>query len=245
MSGPARALRERQRILDENERRRVEVDAALYSNDDPAERLAVEGRVAGALRLLADVGYDPEAPGLRLEVGVGSAGWLPIFDRWQVPPQQQVGFDLDLVRVRDAHRRHPSALLGVGDGTSLPLADGCAQLVVTSTVFSSILDETVQAAVASEIERVLGRGGALVLYDLRVDNPRNPNVRGVRPRHLERLFPHLDGPVRSIGLAPPVSRRVAPRSPALARWLEKVPLLRTHLLAVLRKGKPPATEVDA
>ena len=89
--------------------------------------------------------------------------------------------------------------------------------------------------VAQEIFRVLRPGGALLWYDLAVNNPQNPHVRGVRAGQIRELFPQLHGSVKSLTLAPPISRALAPRSWLLATVLESVSLLHTHLLAVLVK----------
>ena len=88
-------------------------------------------------------------------------------------------------------------------------------------------------AIAAEITRVLRPGGALLWYDLRVPNPRNPNVRPVSRRELAALFPGLVGPVETATLAAPLARHVAPWSELVAGALERCPWLRTHLLAVL------------
>jgi hypothetical protein len=122
----------------------------------------------------------------------------------------------------------------------MPWADGVYRLVITSTVFTSIRDREVQGLLAREITRLIAPSGALLWYDFAYNNPRNRNVRGVSRRRLRALFPGLDGPIRSVTLAPPIARLVAPRSRALAQMLEAVPLLRTHLLAVLVKKEPRA-----
>jgi len=62
-------------------------------------------------------------------------------------------------------------------------------------------------------------------------------VRGIGRQELAALFPGFRGPVRTIALAPPLARRIVPRAELLARFLEAVPFLRTHLIAVLVKGK--------
>jgi len=136
-----------------------------------------------------------------------------------------------------AREAFPSADLRVGDASRLPWPDATFRLVVASTTFSSILDPVLRRLVAAEAVRVLAPGGALLWYDLKVDNPRNPNVRGVGRRELAELFPELAGPVRSAALAPPIARAVAPASWLLADFLEAFPFLRTHLIAVLVKGQ--------
>jgi hypothetical protein len=108
--------------------------------------------------------------------------------------------------------------------------------VIASTTFSSILDPGVRRLVAGEAARVLAPGGAVLWYDLRVNNPSNPNVRRVERHELAGLFPGLTGPIRTATLAPPLARRLLPGAEILARVLEAVPFLRTHLIAVLVKG---------
>jgi ubiquinone/menaquinone biosynthesis C-methylase UbiE len=130
----------------------------------------------------------------------------------------------------------PLADLRVGDATALPWESNSFQLVVASTVLTSILDQEVRALVANEITRVLGPGGALVWYDFAFNNASNPSVRKVNRAELKRLFPQLAGRIRSLTLAPPLARMVAPRSWVLATILEMIPFLRTHLFAVLVKS---------
>jgi len=79
---------------------------------------------------------------------------------------------------------------------------------------------------------LLRPGGALLWYDFRIDNPRNRNVKGIRRAEILDLFPGLQGDVRSLTLAPPLSRTLVPVSRVLATLLSAIPLLRTHLLAV-------------
>jgi ubiquinone/menaquinone biosynthesis C-methylase UbiE len=154
---------------------------------------------------------------------------------WGLSRKDLFGIDLDLATVREVSQRIGADNLAVGDAVRIPWPDGTFQLVVASTVFTSILDDGVRQAAANEISRVLACGGALLWYDFNVDNPQNAHVRRVRRRDLLTLFPRLKGKVRSVTLAPPLARLVAPRSWTLATLLELIPPLRTHLLAVLRK----------
>jgi ubiquinone/menaquinone biosynthesis C-methylase UbiE len=175
-------------------------------------------------------------PGVRcLEVGCGRIGWLGELLTWGVRESDLSGIDIDERRLRDAQASLPAADLRVGEGTSLPWNSNTFGLVVASTVFSSILDREVRVLVAREIERVLAPGGALLWYDMRIDNPANPHVRGLTARRVRELFSGLDGHVKSVTLAPPVARIVAPRSWVLATLLEGLPPLRSHLLGVLVK----------
>jgi ubiquinone/menaquinone biosynthesis C-methylase UbiE len=230
-----RIAAESERIRDEYRRRDRDVRRLRYAPWDPAEMLmrANRKRLAAGLLHGAHVFPGPGAP--CLEVGCGRLGWLADLLTWGVREGDLSGIDLDASRLADARASLPAADLRVGDGTRLPWGDESFALVVTSTVFSSILDPEVRRLVAREVARVLRPGGALLWYDLRVDNPRNHQVRGIGRAELARLFPDLTVTLRSATLAPPLARLVAPRSWALATLIETIPLARTHFVGVLVK----------
>ena len=79
-------------------------------------------------------------------------------------------------------------------------------------MLSSILDDGVRHAIASEMLRVLRPGGAVLWYDIRVDNPDNPDVRRVARDEIEALFPGCRVALTRATLAPPLTRLLAPRA---------------------------------
>jgi hypothetical protein len=83
--------------------------------------------------------------------------------------------------------------------------------------------------------RVLAPGGAIFWYDFFVDNPANPNVRGVRRREIETLFPGCQVELRRATLAPPLAQRVVPVSWILGTVLESLRVFDTHYLGVIRR----------
>ncbi len=226
---------EQARILAENRRRETEIPSDRFEPWQPSELFIRSSRGRRAATMLRTAGVFPGPGSACLEIGYGSLGWLGQLLSWGVRTGDLHGIELDASRAAEAHRRFPGADLRIGDATALPWTDGRFALVVASTVFTSILDAAVRTEVAREILRVLAPGGALLWYDFRVNNPSNPNVRRVDRRELAGLFPGLRGDVRSVTLAPPVGRLVAPVSWLLAELMEAVPILRTHLLAVLVK----------
>jgi ubiquinone/menaquinone biosynthesis C-methylase UbiE len=222
-------------VLTENERRAREVPKGRYSPWEPSVLFARAGKIRTAARMLRDVGLFPKAGGPCLEIGFGSLGWLGELLCWGVPQRDLHGVELDAARVARALELMPGADLRVGDGTRLPWENGKFRLVVISTVLTSVLDPQIRRQLAEEADRVLAPGGALLWYDFAVNNPRNPNVRRVSRAELHQLFPTLAGEVRAVTLAPPLARLIAPQSWLLATALETLPILRTHLLAVLVK----------
>lgn len=232
-----RLARERQRILSVYQRRRQEIAHDFYAPWKTWVLFLRAQRSRFAAEMLADAGVFPGAGDSCLEVGFGSGGWLTELIGWGVQEKNVHGIELDPIRAESARELLPVADLRIGDASRMPWADGTFRLVIASTVFTSILDNRVRGAVAGEIVRVLALGGALLWYDFAVNNPRNPNVRGVNRRELRALFPDLRGRIRSVTLAPPLARFVTPRSWVAATLLEAFPLLRTHLIAVLVKRK--------
>ncbi len=207
----------------------------LYAPWRADEIFMRSGRRRIAAATLHEAGVFPRAGDPCLEIGFGSLGWLGELLCWGVGQADLHGIDLDPARVGHAREILPWADLRVGDATDLPYESDSFRLVIASTVFTSILDLQVRRMVAREIARVLTPGGALLWYDFVVNNPKNPHVRKVGRKELRQLFPQLQGRMKSVTLAPPLARLVAPRSWLLATFLEGIPLLRTHLLAVLRK----------
>ncbi len=236
---PSVSTAEQQRLLGEVQRREREVDPDLYAPWNPAEILFRNGRRRLAAEMLHRTGCFPRPGDRCLEVGYGTLGWLGELIGWGVREADLHGIELDPASAAKAQESLPGADLRIGDATDMPWSSGTFRLAVVSTVFTSILDPSIRQRLAGEIIRVLAPGGALLWYDFALDNPRNPQVRKVTRKELCSLFPQLTGRVRSISLAPPLARLVAPRSYRLATALELLPFLRTHLIAVLVKAPAP------
>jgi SAM-dependent methyltransferase len=150
-----------------------------------------------------------------LDVGCGGGGWLTRLASHGLPPASAHGVDLRPDAIERAKSYLPSADVRVGNAAALPFPDESMDLVAQFTMLSSVEDP-----------------GVIVSYDFWI-HPRNPNTRGITKRELVALFDghHIDA--RSVTLAPPIARRVAPRSYHLALALQAVPPLRTHRLAFI------------
>jgi hypothetical protein len=84
--------------------------------------------------------------------------------------------------------------------------------------------------------RVVKRDGLILWDDFHMNNPKNPDVRGVKRREINALFHGCGIKMRRITLAPPLARCIAPYSPMACEVLAKIPWLCTHYLASIRKG---------
>jgi ubiquinone/menaquinone biosynthesis C-methylase UbiE len=230
---PAPHAAELDRIRAEYDRRARELPADFYSKDRPANLFLRHGQERALVQLLAEAGQTPLAGKRLLDVGSGEGDWLALFEGMGARRADLAGIDLDPARVAAATARLPGADVRPGDAGALPWADASFDLVSQFTVFTSILDGALKRRVAAEMTRVLKPGGRIVWYDFSYDNPRNKNVRGVSRRELAALFPGARFMLRRTTLAPPIARRLVPRSWTAAALIESLGVLNTHWLGLI------------
>jgi SAM-dependent methyltransferase len=195
-------------------------------------------RQAMLLRLLAarSQALGPVADWRLTEVGCGAGGNLMDMLRIGLRPEHLTGIELLPERFETAQAMLPAQVrLVAGDASQAQVEPGSQHLVMQSTVFSSILDDGLQQRLAEAMWRWVKPGGAVIWYDFIVDNPRNPDVRGVPVRRMRALFPQGRPVVRRVTLAPPLARAVCRWHPSLYGWLNSLPPLRTHVLALIEK----------
>jgi ubiquinone/menaquinone biosynthesis C-methylase UbiE len=231
VSGPDEHDAMRQRYA-----RRAALPAARYAPLNPEVQARVHERQRATRVLLARHGVVDLAGLDIVEVGCGSGANLLEWLQLGAEARRLVGNELLADRLEAARERLPAALrLHAGDAAELPFADASFDIVHQSTVFSSILDDAQQQRLAAAMWRWLRPGGAVLWYDFSVDNPRNPDVRGVPLARIRQLFPQGVIDSRRVTLAPPIGRAVVRVHPALYTVLNTMPWLRSHVLAWIAK----------
>jgi len=177
-----------------------------------------------------------------LEIGCGAGGNLLNFITLGAKPARLTGNDLMKNRIEEARGRLPSSVsLHCGDASELDLHAESFDIVLQSVCFSSILDDAVLNAVANRAWSLLRPGGVILSYDFTVNNPRNPNVRGIPVAHIKRLFPEGTLTARSVTLAPPIARAVWG---GFYPFLSALPFLRTHAWCMIRKARAAEEGMD-
>ena len=208
-----------------------------YHLTRPAALLAMQERQRAMLALFARRGFGDLAQLRLLEVGSGGGGNLLELLQLGFLPEHLAGIELLPERHAAARARLPEAVqLVCGDASAEPVAAASRDIVLVSTVFSSLLDDAFQQRLAAAMWRWLKPGGGVLWYDFTVDNPRNRDVRGVPPARIRALFPEAQVESRRVTLAPPLARAVCRVHPGLYTLFNALPPLRTHLLCWL--GKP-------
>jgi SAM-dependent methyltransferase len=218
----------------------IEGIAARYARRQDGDRYSLlrpevwqmwQERQRALLRMLATRPGQP-SEWRATEVGCGAGGNLLDLLRIGFAPEHLCGIELLPERLSAARACLPAGVqLLAGDAGSAPVEPASQDLVLQSTVFSSILDDALQQRVAAAMWRWLKPGGAVVWYDFVVNNPRNPDVRGVSVQRVRELFPEGHLTTRRITLAPPLARAW----PAAYALFNLMPWLRTHRLVLIAK----------
>ena len=211
-------------------------DDGRYSWFNPGHLFLMQHLERQVLALLARSGCLPIQGKRILEIGCGTGYWLREFLKMGAPPENLIGVDLLSTRLAEARKLCPEGVkLVCGSASTLGFQDSFFDLVLQSTVFTSILNSEARRQVAAEMLRVLKPNGLILWYDFHVDNPSNPDVAGVKRREVLALFSGCQLQLRRITLAPPIARWVARRSWLGCHLLEKIPWLCTHYLGVIQK----------
>lgn len=225
--------REAQAVAERYARRR---GADRYSMLRPEVWQAVHERQRAMLGLFAQAGLHDLSRLRLLEVGCGAGGNLLELLRLGFAPQHLAGIELLSERLELARAVLPEALkLQGGDALQAEVPAASLDIVYVATVLSSLLDAACQQRLADAMWSWLAPGGAVLCYDFTVDNPRNPDVRGVPLARLRALFPAGRMHYRRVTLAPPLARALVRVHPALYRPVNAVTWLRTHVLAWVAK----------
>ena len=210
--------------------------SGYYSWFEAGNLFVVQERERRLLRRLREHGYCSLAGRRVLEIGCGSGHWLREFIKWGVSPADTIGIDLRPEALSIAARLCPRGVtLQCMNGSTLDFEDESFDLVLQSLVFTSVLDEKMKCQMAQEMFRVVKKSGLILWYDFHVNNPWNPNVRGVRKAEITRLFPSCSIALERVSLALPLAKMLAPRSWIACYVLDRLRFLNTHYLGVIQK----------
>lgn len=171
-----------------------------------------------------------------LEIGCGQGTNLLKFLELGFKPENLFGNELIEERVLKARKILPSEVTIIeGDALNLKFKPGTFDIILQSTVFSSILNEEFKEKLAEKIFDFLKPGGGILWYDFIYNNPNNIDVKGISKRNIKNLFPKSKIYFKKITLAPPLGRIVSKINPSLYYFFNFFPFLRTHLLCWIQK----------
>lgn len=219
-----------QAIRERYERRKTAAVAALYPAFSPFQHFSRAEREFWYGTYLSERFGDTKELTV-LEIGAGGGDNILFLRRFGIPRELIFANELLDERVERLKEWLSPENILAGDARSLELSMQF-DVVLQSTVFSSILDAGVRTQLAEKMWMLLKPGGVVLWYDFHINNPSNRDVRAVPWSEVRRLFPGaLSWTRRKVTLAPPIGRRVGRGYNFL-----NCPLLRSHTVAVIRKA---------
>jgi ubiquinone/menaquinone biosynthesis C-methylase UbiE len=230
-------MNELERIRRVYEKRKIEQRENRYSCFNKANLFIIQQRERALIDVLKRFGFSDLSNKKILDVGCGTGGFLREFIKYGAKPENLFGIDLLEDRIETGRSLNPNIDFRCGDASNLSYETHFFDIVMQFTVFTSILDPRMKRKMASEMLRVLKKNGTVIWYDYHVDNPKNPDVKGVKKKEIFRLFPNCVVRLRSVTLAPPVARSLVSYSAVLCELLGKIPFLCTHYLGMIQKSE--------
>lgn len=224
------------RIKTVYEKRKVNISPELYSFFNQGNLFIIQNREREIIKVLKMFGYKDLSDKKILDVGCGVGGELRNFIRYGAKARSLYGVDLLSDRIEYAKEISPNIDFICADASKLPYHGEDFDIIIQFTVFSSILDKAVKHAIAAEMIRVLKPQDIILYYDFHMNNPKNPDVKGIKKREIKELFPDCKFWFNRITLAPPIARLIAPYSWLLCYLLEKLKFLNTHYLVTIKRS---------
>lgn len=228
-------LKETDRIKKVYALRKENIPSDRYSYFTPSHLYMVQSRERALLRALKSHGFSNLKDKRILDIGCGNGNTLRSFIQYGAKPENCFGIDLLPDRIETANRLSPNLHFICGDAINLPYDDTSFDIVIQYSVFTSILEDQMKKKVADEMKRVLKHAGIIIWYDFFMNNPHNPNVKGVKKNEIYSLFMGYKIQLNCLTLAPPLIRMLAPVSLTICYILENVPFLCTHHLGIINK----------
>lgn len=209
--------------------RRGPIEGRLTGNRGQARIVAERDR-----RLRAAIGRLPPPAGELLEIGCGVGDIVSALVAEGLA-RRGCGLDILPEAIERGRRSHPEIEFHVGNAARLPFDDGRFDVVLASTVLSSVPPGELRVAILREMDRVLRPGGLFVWYDMRRRNPFNPDVQPFLPAEVRAALPTYDVNWRPTTLVPQIARRLGFTTAVTYPLLGLLPVLRTHTCGAARK----------
>jgi ubiquinone/menaquinone biosynthesis C-methylase UbiE len=168
-----------------------------------------------------------------LDIGSGSGFWAWQLTKMGVAEEKCTATDLLMWRLQEGVRQKYQTPRVCCSADRLPFLDNSIDIVSQFTLFTSLLDDSVRSRTANEIARVLHPDGVCLWYDFRYNNPKNPHTRAIGRSELRSLFSGWPIQIRTLTLLPPLARKIPAPLGFLLKSLRGVPMLRSHLFAII------------
>lgn len=237
---------ELERIRKDYRNRDDSITFTKYNKLNPDYLFLIQNREKELLRIFKNEKYTNFDNCKVLEIGCGYNGIINEIFHLGAKRSNLFGIDLSSERIKilrdhiNNTKTHDVnsevADLKVGSADNLPWESNKFDVVIMSLVLSNIFNNDLKQAICTEVLRVLNKNGFIIWYDIAVNNPANKSVRGINKKEIFKLFLGQKIILNRITCAPPITRRIAKYSWLLLYILEKIKILNTHYLGVIKKS---------
>lgn len=197
---------------------------AVYNNHIIKERLNLfEQIITSQFKNINNIKF--------IEIGAGAGSNIPFFMSLGIKDENIFANELVEDRSKELMTNFPNIHIVPGDALQLNMGN-TFDIVLQSTVFTSILDSDFKKKLAENLLTMVKPGGIVLWYDFMFDNPKNKSVKGINKKEIKTLFSDskkID--FYKVTLAPPIGRRFQ----KLYSFLNSFSFLRTHVVAVIHK----------
>lgn len=205
-----------------------------WSKDNLGNKAIYQDRLINIIQLLND--YEINLIDKKiLDVGCASGNIFPLLNELGANKKNINGIDIRPNSIEDAKKIFPDHSLSIMDARKLIYADNSFDLIITFTLFSSILESKYRKQIADEIIRVLKPGGVILYYDFRYKNPFNSNVIQINYNEIKNLFPMMEKKIKQITVFPPLVRKLGVLTKIFYPILSNIVFLNTHYIGLFRK----------
>ena len=170
-----------------------------------------------------------------IDIGCAGGNIMPILKKFGAAEKNLHGIDLREDRLSYAKKRFPKSNFNLMDARNIKFNDSSFDMVISFTLFSSVLNIDYRKQIAREMVRVLKPRGVILYYDFRYNNPFNRNVMKVRYKDMKSLFPNMKMELTLITVLPPLVRLFGGLAKYVYPILSKIPFLYSHHIGLIKK----------
>jgi SAM-dependent methyltransferase len=225
-------IEEKQHIIDRYERRKSNSEVSKHDKEFYFNHFVQSERELKYTEILKDNFNSLEELSF-LEIGAGTGTNLFFFKKAGLLWDNIYANELLIDRVNILKKNFSNIHIFSGDANDIDESyHQRFDIILQSTVFTSILDSSFKKKLANKLWQLLKPGGIILWYDFAYDNPNNKDVKGIKISEIKSLFKDskcID--YKKVTLAPPIGRKVKKWYP----FFNIFSFLRTHVIAIIKK----------
>lgn len=176
-----------------------------------------------------------------LDVGCGKGDYLMHWFNWGFDIKNLYGIDILEECIKNGQSQYPNFNLSCSDASEMDFDDVFFDIVFENCIFLQITDNELAEKIASQMLRVVKKGGFIIISDWRYGRNKKEHL-AMNKKRLTRLFNVGEDTtfIKSIdgALAPPIGRFISKKFSSIYFLVQKMfPFLVGQKVTILKKNK--------